>query len=182
MRDRRLFSQRMSSCAVPAHRASLLPASMLQTLFGHRQASWGHGTLWTLIHALRQADRQASHRAIGTVTAKDKRVSSEGQICLNLVKRCKQLCAWMFFFFYFYQLKWYISHCFKVKTPRGLLLFTWGEKNLITSPQFAYFKTAIHKMQRAAIQIIKWGNRKAGSQAVISNSAACDECCSLWGP
>lgn len=59
MRDRRLFSQRMSSCAVPTHRPSLLPASMLQTLFGHLQAAWGHRTPWTLIRTLRQAGRQA---------------------------------------------------------------------------------------------------------------------------
>lgn len=76
----------MSSCAVPAHRASLLPASMLQTLFGHRQASWGHGTLWTLTRALRQADRQAACRAIGTVTAKDKRISPKGTNLSELSK------------------------------------------------------------------------------------------------
>lgn len=45
---------------------------MLQTLFGHRQTSRGHRTLWTLIRTLNQADRQAAHRASAPVARRDK--------------------------------------------------------------------------------------------------------------
>lgn len=72
MRDGRLFSQRMSGCTVPTRRPSLLPASMLQTLFGHHQTSRGHRIQWTLIRTLSQADRQAAHRASAPGTRMDK--------------------------------------------------------------------------------------------------------------
>lgn len=53
------------------------PVSSLHTccrrpLFGHRQASWGHNALWTLVCSFSQADRPFAHRASSTLIRADK--------------------------------------------------------------------------------------------------------------
>lgn len=128
MRDRRLFSQRMSSCAVPTHRASLLPASMLQALFGHRQASWGHGNPADP-HPCTQAGRQTGSLQSHWHGDSEKinEFHPRGQTCLNLVKQCEQTCAWMFFFFIDWNdLSVYLFNCLRFRHPGGLLYFHLG--------------------------------------------------------